>query len=100
MRLCDRHPLNGDKIIMKIRGQLVDVLLEICPGACDRHVIVEGKQKIVHARMLKALCGMLVSSVLCHKKFRKDIEEIGFKVDPHDMCVASQMKDGEQQTVM
>ena len=24
-------PLNGDKIIMKIRGQLVDILLELCP---------------------------------------------------------------------
>jgi hypothetical protein len=74
--------LSGDKIIMKIRGQLVDVLLEICPGVHDRCVIVEGKQKIMCARMLKALCGMLISSILCYKKFRKDVEEIGFEVNP------------------
>jgi hypothetical protein len=39
--------LNGDKIIMKTRGQLVNTLLEICPGVHDRCVIVEGKQKIL-----------------------------------------------------
>jgi hypothetical protein len=27
--------LDGDKIIIKIRGQLVDILLELCPGVYD-----------------------------------------------------------------
>jgi hypothetical protein len=71
-------------------GQLVDMLLEICPGVHDKHVICEGKQKIMCVRMLKALCGMLVSSVLCHKKFRKDVEETGFEVNPCDMRVANE----------
>ena len=31
-------PLNGDKIIMKIRGQLVDILLELCVGVYDDYV--------------------------------------------------------------
>jgi hypothetical protein len=84
---------------MKIRGQLVNALLEICPGVCTRYVIVEGKQKIMHVRMLKALYGMLISSILHCKKFKKDVEEIGFKVNPYNMCVANRMKDGKQQTV-
>jgi hypothetical protein len=45
--------LDGDKIIMKIRGQLVDILLELCPGMYDDYVIVEGKHKIIYVRMLK-----------------------------------------------
>ena len=93
--------LDGDKIIMKIRGQLVDMLLEICPGVCDKHVVYEGqqKQKVLCVRMLKALCGMLVSSVLCYKKFRKDIEGVGFEVNPCDMCVANRTIDGKQHAV-
>jgi hypothetical protein len=31
--------LDGDKIIMKIRGQLIDILLEICPGVYNDYVI-------------------------------------------------------------
>jgi hypothetical protein len=75
---------------MKIRGQLVDILLEICPGVYDKYVVHEGKQKqkVLYVRMLKALYGMLISSILYYKKFRKDIEGIGFEVNPYErhMC--------------
>jgi hypothetical protein len=66
--------LDGDKIIMKIRRQLVDILLELCPGLYDDCVIDEGKHKIMYVRMLKALYGMVISSILYYKKFRKDIQ--------------------------
>jgi hypothetical protein len=92
-------PLNGDKIIMKIRGQLVDILLEICPGVYDDYVRYEGKNKVLYVRMLKALYGMLISSILYYKKFRKDIESIGFAVNPYDICVANRTVNGKQQTV-
>jgi hypothetical protein len=36
-------------------------------------VIYEGKQKALYVRMLRALYGMLISSVLYYKKFRTDI---------------------------
>jgi hypothetical protein len=71
---------DGDKIIMMIRGQLVDILLELCPGVYNDYVIDEGKHKIMYVRMLKALYGMLISSFLYYKKFRKDVESIGFEV--------------------
>jgi hypothetical protein len=46
--------------------------------------------------MLKALYGMLISSILYYKKFRKDIELIGFEVN---ICVANRKFNGKQQTV-
>jgi hypothetical protein len=91
--------LDGNKIIIKIRGQLVDILLELCPGVYDDYVIDEGKYKIMYVSMLKALYGMLISSILYYKKFRKDIELIGFEVNPHDICAANRKVNGKQQTV-
>jgi hypothetical protein len=91
--------LDGDKIIMKIRGQLVDILLELCPGVYDDYVIDEGNHKIIYVRMLKALYGMLISSIMYYKKFRKDIESIGFEVNPYNICVANRKVNGKQQTV-
>jgi hypothetical protein len=67
---------------MKIRGELVDILLELCSGVYDDYVIIEGKHIIIYVRMLKALYGMLISSILYYKKFRKDIESVGFEVNP------------------
>jgi hypothetical protein len=65
----------------------------------DYYVIDEGKHKIMYVRMLKALYGMLISSILYYKKFRKDIESIGFEVNPYDICVANRKVSGKQQTV-
>ena len=49
--------------------------------------------------MKKALYGMLQLSLLYYKKFRKDLEEQGFKVNPYDPCVANRMINGNQHTV-
>ena len=49
--------------------------------------------------MEKALYGMLQLSLLYYKKFRQDIESIGFKVNPYDPCVANRMVNGKQHTV-
>lgn len=45
------------------------------------------------------LKGMLKSSLLYYQKFRKDIESIGFVVNPYDSCVASRTIKGSQQTI-
>jgi hypothetical protein len=92
--------LDGDKIIMKIRGKQIDKLQEICPGMYKDYLINEGKHKILYVRMLRALCGMLVSLILYYKKFRKDMEAIGFEVNPYDtLCVANRTVNGKQQTL-
>jgi hypothetical protein len=94
-------PQDGDKIIMKIRGQLVDILTEIAPETYHSYIVYEGKkkQKVLYVRMLKALYGMLIASLLYYKKFRADIEGIGFIVNPYDPCVANRKVKGKQHTV-
>jgi hypothetical protein len=90
---------SGERIIMKIRGQLVDMLVDIAPQDYQDFVRMEGNQKVLYVEMLKALYGMLQSSLLYYKKFCKDLEEIGFKVNPYDPCVANRMINGKQHTV-
>jgi len=77
-------PKDCDKVMMKLRGPLVDILCEIYPGVYDNFVFYEGKQKqkVLYVRMLKALYGMMIAYILYCMKFRKDIESIGFEVSP------------------
>ena len=90
---------NEDRTIMKIRGQLVDILVKIAPEQYQDFVRFEGNQTILYVEMMKALYRMLQSSLLYYKKFRKDIEEIGFKINPYDPCVANRIIQGKQHTV-
>ena len=89
-----------EKIIMKIRGALVNILLEICPGVYDDYVIYEGDNKLVYVIMLKVLYGMMIASVLYYKRFIKDIKTIGFELNPYDMCVANRIVDKKQHTII
>ena len=74
-------PQGGKRIIMKIRGALVDILMEIDP-AYQSYVRTDRQGKIIYVLMRKALYGMMVlASVLYYKKFRNDIEAVGFKIN-------------------
>ena len=78
-----------ERVIMKIRGVLVDILCELAPEVYQPYVVEERNNKLLYMEMLKALYGMLVASLLYYKKFRKDIGTIGFKINPYDVCVAN-----------
>ena len=43
---------------------------------------------------------MLVAAILWYQKLQKDLESIGFKINPYDPCVANQMVRGKQHTVV
>jgi hypothetical protein len=95
----------GEKVTMKIRGVLVDMLVKMNPELYRDHVIQhkhKGRakgQKMIYVRMLKALYGMLVASLLYYKKFVADITTIGFESNPYDPCVANRIVNGKQHTL-
>ena len=90
----------GEQIIMKIRGPLVDMLVKIAPEVYTDYVREDNGKKVVYVKMLKALYGMLQSAILYYKKFKADIEEIGFKINEYDPCVANRMVNNKQHTIV
>ena len=84
---------------MKIRGQLVDMLVNIDPQEYQDFVRFEGTHKIIYVEMIKALYGMLQLLLLYYKKFCKDLEEIGFEINPYDPCVANRVVNNKQHTI-
>ena len=91
--------VNSDQTIMKIQGQLVDMLVNIAPQEYQDFVRFEGTHKIIYVEMIKALYGMLQSSLLYYKKFCKDLEEIGFEINPYDLCIANRVVNNKQHTI-
>ena len=50
---------DGSRVIMKIRGPLVDMLVELAPEVYAEYVTFEGKSKVLYVHVLKAIYGML-----------------------------------------
>ena len=77
--------------MMKTRGQLSEMLLEIDPENRKDFVIGEGRDKVLHERVLKALCVILMASILHHNEFENHIEAVGCQINPCDICAASEI---------
>ena len=54
----------GERFIMKIRGKLVDWLVDLDPGEYENLVIIENYQKVIYLLIQKAICGILKASLL------------------------------------
>ena len=88
-----------DRVIMKITGVLVDMLVSYDPVRYGPHVVFKKGKKVVYVRVLRALYGQLVSSLLWYKTFRRDLEKVGFEFNPYDPCIANREVNGKQHTV-
>jgi Reverse transcriptase (RNA-dependent DNA polymerase) len=90
---------NKEKMMMKIRGPLVDMLTKLDPELYLSYVVQENDKKVLYVQLLKALYGTLQASLLFYKKLKKDLESIGFKINPYNPCVANRIVNGNQHTV-
>ena len=49
------NPDEKDRVIMKITGVLVDMLVELSPEECGPCVVIENGTKVLYVKILKAL---------------------------------------------
>ena len=92
-------PKDADsRVMMKITGLLVDMLIKLDPRYRD-YVVKENGKRVIYVRVLRAIYGMLEASMLWYKKLRGDLEAIGFEFNPYDPCVANRNVNGKQQTI-
>jgi hypothetical protein len=89
-----------DMAFIKIRGILVDILVEIAPEAYKSYVSQDkkvNKQFLVQCQ--NALYGTMVASLLYYQKFMKSLTDIDFIINPYDPCVANKIIEGKQMTI-
>ena len=77
-----------ERVMMKITGVLVDMLIQLDPQLYlvqldpqlyGPQVVYERERKVLYVQVLRAIYGMLTASLLWYLKFKKDLENIGFK---------------------
>ena len=57
---------------------------------------IENGKRVLYLRLNKASYGYVVSSLLWYEIFSKTLKQMGFEINPCDMCVANKMVNGKQ----
>ena len=58
-----------DRVVMRITGPLVDMLVEINTELYGPAVVLENKKRVLYVEVLRAIYGMLEAAILWYKKF-------------------------------
>ena len=84
--------------IMHLTGQIIDIM---CDANNDfkQHMVVEGKQKVLYVQLLKALYGCVKSALLWYHLYTGVLKDMGFTLNPYDLCVANKEINRNQCTV-
>jgi hypothetical protein len=91
---------DGDeRVIMKITGVLVDLLVSIDPTKYGPFVVTEKGTKTLYVQVVRALYGMLVASLVWYRQFKLDLETVGFHFNPYDPCIANRKVNGSTHTI-
>jgi hypothetical protein len=88
------------RVIVRIRGPLVDILVSITPDVYGLYVFTnKSGQKVLIVECLNIVYGTMVAALLYYKKFAKSLTKQGFKLNPYDGCVANKIVKGKQITI-
>jgi hypothetical protein len=85
-----------DMAFIKIRGILVDILVEIAPEAYRSFVSQDKKvNKQLLVQCQSALQGTMAASLLYYRKFVKSLADIDFIINTYDPCVTNKIIEGK-----
>mmetsp|Transcript_26617 Transcript_26617/g.41320 ORF Transcript_26617/g.41320 Transcript_26617/m.41320 type:complete len:590 (+) Transcript_26617:1688-3457(+) len=93
------HTEMDDYVLVKLDGEVVDVFCELNPRYKD-FVVMEGNKKVLYMRLIKALYGCVKSALLWYELYTETLKEMGFELNPYDLCVANKKINGEQCTIV
>jgi hypothetical protein len=86
--------------IIKIRGILVDMLVDIAPDVYKPYVTADQKgAKQLIVQCLNAIYGTMIAGLMYYTKFCRSLLSRGFKFNPYDPCVANKQVNGTQMTI-
>ena len=85
---------------MKLKGNLAEVMEMIAPETHTPHMTTEKGVKVLCVQLLNALHGTLKAALLFCKKLVKWLKNLGFELNPHDICVANKTANKKQMTAV
>jgi hypothetical protein len=88
------------RVIVRIRGPLVDILVSIAPDVHGPYVSTnKAGQKVLLVQCLNAVYKTMVAALLYYKKFMKSLTKQGYKINLCNGCVANKVVRGKQVTI-
>ena len=78
---------------------MAELIVQTSPSLYKQYITMKNGKMVLYLEVLKAIYGCLQSALLFYLKLKKDLESVGFKLNPYDPCVANKQVNNLQLTV-
>jgi hypothetical protein len=93
------HTTNEDYVVIRMNGMLAKLMAKTDPKLYQKYLTDEKGKKVLYLRLQKELYGMMKSALLFYRKLISEMKEMGFEVNPYDLCVVNKIVSGSQMTI-
>ena len=87
-----------DEVLMRITGKEVDIFCDLDPSLNAFVTSVKDK-KVLYVQLDRALYGCVQSALLWYELYSTTLKDMGYKLNPYDLCVANAEIEGSQCTI-
>jgi Reverse transcriptase (RNA-dependent DNA polymerase) len=94
--------LNADMdrfTLMKLTGEAMDIMVSVC-DMYRKYISQENGKPVLYLLLNKTLYGCVWSALLWYELFANTLQEMGFKLNLYDACVANKTINGAQCTIL
>jgi hypothetical protein len=89
-----------DRVIIRLRGVLVDWLTKAAPKVYGPYVTTDKKgMKVLLVECFNAIYGTMIAGLLYYRKFSESLTEQGYVANPYDPCVWNKLIKSKQSTI-
>ena len=81
--------------LLLLEGKFVDIICDINPKY-KHHARFKDGRKTFYLRIIKAIYWMVESDLLCYELYMSVLKEMGFQLNPYDICAANKDINGKQ----
>ena len=87
-----------EEVLMKITGEEVKIFCELYPSL-EQFATKEKNKDVLYVQLDRALYGCVQSALLWYELYPTTLKEMGFELNPYDLCVANANINGKQCTI-
>ena len=89
-----------DYVLMRLEGEDVDLMCDVNSSYRAYVCRARNGKKTLFLRLAKALYGCVKSAFLWYELFSSTLKQLGFELNPYDLCVANAHIKGAQCTIV
>ena len=90
-------------VLLKMKGRFVDMMCDINSEHRKNVTYEVGKNgkayKVLYMKVIRAIYGCIEAALQWYKLFTETLQDLGFKLNSYDKCIANKFENGKQCTI-